>query len=348
MGKRNDQLNPFRLMIAPDFYPIPGFSNYGISEDGRVINLATKRICKFNPNRRGYLRCSLIPDSSNEINENKFNSYLVHRLMALTFLDPGDEYSVDELQVNHKDGDTGNNHIDNLEWVTPSENVQHGVKLGRYGNNRKKLEICHYLTHEILRFYTIAECARYLHVSEDCVEHRLQFGANKVYAEGYQFRYGHNDDAWPDPINVNGTEIKYGNTRKVLVRYLLTNEVKEFDSLGDAAKALGVSLPAVSEWVNNTRSKRVQPVCPGCIQLKFAYDPTPWREVEDPYIELQENTGRAIVQVTNDRTGEKIIYTSAKECAVAHGIGVTALDWRLKSQGKKVYSDGFRYGYYPY
>lgn len=335
-------------MIAPDFYPIPGFSNYGISEDSRVINLATKRICKFNPNRRGYLRCSLIPDSSNEINENKFNSYLVHRLMALTFLDPGDEYSVDELQVNHKDGDTGNNHIDNLEWVTPSENVQHGVKLGRYGNNRKKLEICHYLTHEILRFYTIAECARYLHVSEDCVEHRLQFGANKVYAEGYQFRYGHNDDAWPDPINVNGTEIKYGNTRKVLVRYLLTNEVKEFDSLGDAAKALGVSLPAVSEWVNNTRSKRVQPVCPGCIQLKFAYDPTPWREVEDPYIELQENTGRAIVQVTNDRTGEKIIYTSAKECAVAHGIGVTALDWRLKSQGKKVYSDGFRYGYYPY
>ena len=128
----------------------------------------------------------------------------------------------------------------------------------------------------------------------------------------------------------------------------MTNEVKEFDSLGDAAKALGVSLPAVSEWVNNTRSKRVQPVCPGCIQLKFAYDPTPWREVEDPYIELQENTGRAIVQVTNDRTGEKIIYTSAKECAVAHGIGVTALDWRLKSQGKKVYSDGFRYGYYPY
>ena len=41
MGKRNDQLNPFRLLIAPDFYPIPGFSNYGISEDGRVINLAT-------------------------------------------------------------------------------------------------------------------------------------------------------------------------------------------------------------------------------------------------------------------------------------------------------------------
>ena len=114
MGKRNDQLNPFRLLIAPDFYPIPGFSNYGISEDGRIINLTTKRICKQNKNRRGYLRCTLISDLSAESNENKFGNYFVHRLMALTFLDPGNEYSVDELQVNHKDGNTSNTHIDNL------------------------------------------------------------------------------------------------------------------------------------------------------------------------------------------------------------------------------------------
>lgn len=347
MGKRNDQLNPFRLMIAPDFYPIPGFSNYGISEDGKVINLTTKKLCKLNKKIRGYLSCNLVADKDEDLAIKKFHSYSVHRLMALTFLDPGDEYSIDELQVNHKDGNTSNNHIDNLEWVTPSENVQHAIKMNMYSNKYRLLEIRNYTSKEILKFYTIAECARYLHVSEDCIAHRLYFGPDRVYAEGYQFRSGHSDDPWPEPINVNGTEIKYGHTRKVLVKYLLTNEVKEFDSLGNAAKALGIKLPTISEWVHG-RGNTNQPVWPGCLQLKFAHDPTPWREVKDPYLELQENTGRAIVQVTNDHTGEKIIYETAAKCAKAHGIGVTTLDWRLKSQGKKVYSDGFRYGYYPY
>ena len=347
MGKRNDQLNPFRLLIAPDFYPIPGFSNYGISEDGRIINLTTKRICKPNKRLRGYLTCNLVSDKNSDLPIKKFHSYFVHRLMALTFLDPGNEYSVDELQVNHKDGNTSNNHIDNLEWVTPSENVQHAIKMNAYSNKYRILEIRNYKSKEVLRFYTIAECARYLNVSEDSISHRLYFGPDKVYADGYQFRYGHSDDPWPEPFNTNGTDIKYGNTRKVLVRYLLTNEVKEFISLGDAAKALGIKLPTASEWVHG-RGNTNQPVWPGCVQLKFAHDPTPWREVKDPYLELQENTGRAVIQVVNDVTGEKIIYESAAKCARAHGIGVTTLDWRLKTQGKKVYPDGFRYGYYPY
>lgn len=345
MGKRNDPLNPFKLLVAPDFYPIPGFSRYGISEDGRVINLATLKELKQNESYTGYLRVSIIKDG-----HDYFNNTNVHRLMALTFLDPGNECSIDKLQVNHKDCNKKNNHIDNLEWVTPIENVRHGVENGRYSDNARPVTIRNVFTGQIHKFQFASEAAQFVGINKDDIKFRLNCKEkDRVFPEGYQYRNGFDDDTnWRIPEDIHKEMLRYGNTRKVLIRYLLTNEVKEFDSLGDAAKALGVSLPAVSEWVNNTRSKRVQPVCPGCIQLKFAYDPTPWREVEDPYIELQENTGRAIVQVTNDRTGEKIIYTSAKECAVAHGIGVTTLDWRLKSQGKKVYSDGFRYGYYPY
>jgi len=47
----------------------------------------------------------------------------VHRLVAKAFLEPPP--SEKHTQVNHIDGDPANNHADNLEWVTPSENIRH-------------------------------------------------------------------------------------------------------------------------------------------------------------------------------------------------------------------------------
>ena len=49
--------------------------------------------------------------------------HLVHRLVAQAFLPPPPSEA--HTQVNHKDGDPANNHADNLEWVTPSQNNQH-------------------------------------------------------------------------------------------------------------------------------------------------------------------------------------------------------------------------------
>lgn len=57
----------------------------------------------------------------------KVTRYLVHRLVAIHFLDNPEQ----KPQVNHIDNNPLNNIVTNLEWCTSSENMQHSIKQGR-------------------------------------------------------------------------------------------------------------------------------------------------------------------------------------------------------------------------
>lgn len=58
---------------------------------------------------------------------------LVHRLVAMAFIPE----IQGKTQVNHKDGNKLNNHVDNLEWVDASENQLHAWSIGLIPESRR-------------------------------------------------------------------------------------------------------------------------------------------------------------------------------------------------------------------
>jgi len=95
------------------FYPNSDF--YLISNYGQVKNLLTGKTLKQQCTTQGYKQVSF------KIN-GKRKTKLVHRLVLETFLRiPQYKY----LEVNHINGNKNDNSLNNLEWMTREENLQH-------------------------------------------------------------------------------------------------------------------------------------------------------------------------------------------------------------------------------
>ena len=107
------------------FKTCPDFPAYAASQCGKIIRLDTMRyMSQFEGGVPSYL---LVRTSI----KNKVKSVRVHRLVASAWLVNDDPEN--KIQVNHVDGNKFNNHIDNLEWVTRSQNQRHAVETGLKG-----------------------------------------------------------------------------------------------------------------------------------------------------------------------------------------------------------------------
>lgn len=89
---------------------------YIATEDGHIYSKYSNKILSEYTSKAGYQTVSLV----NPITKKRITTF-VHRYVAYSFIVGFKE----GLLVNHIDGNKTNNHISNLEWVTPKENVHH-------------------------------------------------------------------------------------------------------------------------------------------------------------------------------------------------------------------------------
>ena len=169
------------------FMPIESYEDtYAVSNLGRVKNIKTGRILKQSKENTGYMRVKLFKN-------NKGKHYSVHRLVLETFKANPDN----KPQVNHINEDKTDNRLNNLEWSTPKENINHGShneqmastnrSIGTYerlAERRSKQVYC--ITNNII-YSSAAEAARQLNL-HSCNITACCKGRQKQ-TKGYKFQY---------------------------------------------------------------------------------------------------------------------------------------------------------------
>jgi HNH endonuclease/NUMOD4 motif len=88
-----------------------------------------EKIFKLSKNNSGYLTATL------GLGNGVSRSILVHRVVAENFVSNDKNY----FEVNHIDGDKGNNNYDNLEWTSRSENQKHAFAMGLNVSKKTKV-----------------------------------------------------------------------------------------------------------------------------------------------------------------------------------------------------------------
>lgn len=149
--------------MMDNYVEIKGYSGYYINKDGEVISHKRKKPRKLKPHIKGngYIEYTLSPSKY------VYKQIGVHRLLAEAFIPKVDG----KEQVNHINGDITDNRLENLEWVSASENILHSIYvLGNRKHTQRKMWV------DGKQFESMKECAEYFGISAKNLSSQLAKG----------------------------------------------------------------------------------------------------------------------------------------------------------------------------
>ena len=139
---------------------IKDYPGYEVSDQGRIKSFKQNKNGKVLNGiiRKGYLQVDFRKDGIT-------HSEGVHRIVLSTF---SPVENMEAYTVNHKDGNPLNNRLENLEWMTLSENTAHARRILQSGNGAIRVHIIFNDNREMW-FETITEASVFLGVAKTTV-----------------------------------------------------------------------------------------------------------------------------------------------------------------------------------
>lgn len=323
---------------------IPMYSRYLINREGCIRNIVS------------YFKINLRSTFSTELKHGKYHQFTInpdigpittisrHRALCLAWKDyPA---SVDILTPNHINGIKGDDRLQNLEWATHKENINHaflnGLNKGGVGSHKSiPVLVRDVITKTETCYRSIKEASRNIGITNESIKWRLQSRGQRVFPELKQYKSQSEILPWKEIDNYEFELLNNEWANPVLVRNCVSGEIKEYKTQRICAKALNISEATLCSWLQ----QKGQPIFPGKIQIQLKRYLTEWRIPINLEYEFDLIGCGKSVLVKNIKTNTVLEFQSVTECARYIGILKTSIVYRLKTKGQKVYPGNLLFKY---
>lgn len=170
--------------IVEQWTGIQGYANYQISSLGNIKNIKRSKflyITYDNTVKTGRRKTVVLYQNGIA------KSFSLNRLVLSSFHPVANQC---ELQANHIDGNPSNNALDNLEWMTPRENVYHSYRIGLRKSRKEAVILIVMESNEKLLFESMKAALEFINVKVSVTYPVIcNWCKAKAIRHGYQFIY---------------------------------------------------------------------------------------------------------------------------------------------------------------
>ena len=215
------------IEVMKGWYLIPGYSLYVINDKFEIMNLARSRMISVQKTFNNYPRVSLKRDDKAGA-----TSIDLHRIVALAFMPIPTTAPGETMEVDHINGDRTDLRLENLEWVTKTENYVRGRRM----KEKVKVKAFHVF------FKKLSASAIYDTVEDVAASTQVD---EKLLNSLMRTMNSYNDDNIV--INIIETETCSGHKSPVLVEDGTDGSGFIVKSVTEAAIITGVPRPSINE-----------------------------------------------------------------------------------------------------